>query len=68
MHSDTLKRATKRYVPKGRILIIRLNFPLEAAALADHPHQCRAQNPNDPNIAGLYTKIYRAVKSFKQAL
>ena len=64
----TINRATKRFVPCGRIPIIPPNFPTTAAKLADRRDQLRIEDPNNPQIGLLNTQISNAVKDHKQKL
>lgn len=55
-----------RFIPSGRILTIRPNFPSAAARLADQRDNLRAINPNDPEIRSLDIRINELVREHKQ--
>ncbi|KAM7361935.1 uncharacterized protein ACRADG_012793 [Cochliomyia hominivorax] len=52
---ETINAAVARFVPSGRISVVRPHFPAEAARLADERDDIRNTNPSDPRIAQLNT-------------
>ncbi|KAM7363422.1 uncharacterized protein ACRADG_000333 [Cochliomyia hominivorax] len=63
---ETINTAVARFVPSGRISVVRPHFPAEAARLADERDDTRNTNPSDPRIAQLNSGISRLVNVDKR--
>ena len=63
---ETINAAVARFIPAGRISVVRPHFPAEAARLADERDEIRTANPDDPRIAQLNCEISRLVNEDKR--
>ncbi|XP_065354130.1 uncharacterized protein LOC135948669 [Calliphora vicina] len=63
---ETITAAAARFIPAGRISVVRPHFPAEAAGLADERDDIRSTNPDDPRIAQLNRDISRLVNEDKR--
>ncbi|KAM7356297.1 uncharacterized protein ACRADG_002101 [Cochliomyia hominivorax] len=63
---EIINAAVARFVPSGRISVVRPHFPAEAARLADERDDIRNTNPSDPRIAQLNSEISRLVNVDKR--
>lgn len=66
MVRNILNKASKKFIPAGRIPIVRPHFPKEAAVLADQRDALRKQNPSEPKIRDLNIKINELVNQKKR--
>ncbi|XP_037809048.1 uncharacterized protein LOC119601884 [Lucilia sericata] len=58
--------AAARFIPAGRLSIVRPHFPADAARLADERDDLRNINPDDPRIVQLNHDISRLVNEDKR--
>lgn len=63
---EIVNAAAARFIPAGRIPILRPNFPAEAAGLADERDEIRSTNPSDPRIGQLNREISKLVNEHKR--
>ncbi|XP_065358671.1 uncharacterized protein LOC135952586 [Calliphora vicina] len=63
---ETITAAAARFIPAGRISVVRPHFPAEAAGLADERDDIRSTNPDDPRIVQLNRDISRLVNEDKR--
>ncbi|XP_046802037.1 uncharacterized protein LOC111689347 [Lucilia cuprina] len=63
---ETIIAAVARFIPAGRLSLVRPHFPAEAARLADERDDLRIINPDDPRIVQLNHDISRLVNEDKR--
>ncbi|XP_037805544.1 uncharacterized protein LOC119599719 [Lucilia sericata] len=63
---ETVIAAAARFIPAGRLSLVRPHFPAEAARLADERDDLRSINPDDPRIIQLNHDISRLVNEDKR--
>ncbi|XP_037809210.1 uncharacterized protein LOC119601986 [Lucilia sericata] len=63
---ETVISAAARFIPAGRISVVRPHFPAEAARLADERDDIRNTNPGDPRLTQLNIEISRLVNEDKR--
>lgn len=63
---EVLTKATKQFIPSGRIPLIKPNFPSEAIRIAKERDDLRVSNPGDPRIITLSNEIVDLVRAHKK--